>query len=187
MKKVITLIFLVLATYVSAQPVDGASGFKADMVEIMKNMKTYTLAIANQMPQDKYDFRPVDNDTVRTFAEQLKHLNISMRGITNNVLSGKTFDPSEVGKIQREYLARKMSKAEIMTEMTQEFDHLISKLSAMPDQQFDEQYQLPFPGSKPKSYRVMAMFARDHISHHRAQAVVYLRMNGIEPVFYFPF
>jgi uncharacterized damage-inducible protein DinB len=187
MKKIVTLIFIALARLATAQSTEVVSDFKGDIVSIMKNMKDYTLEIANQMPEEKYGFRPVDNDTVRTFAEQLKHLTNAMNAQTENLLGGKTFDPRVLAKQLADAERKTMSKNEIIREMGEAFDMLIAKLSTMSEGQFSQTYTLPFPGSEPKSYRVLAMFIRDHISHHRAQAIVYLRMNGITPKFYLPF
>jgi len=185
MKIILTMALMALTGLTSAQ--SDQHGFKNDMLEIMSNMKTYTVAIANQMPRDKYDFRPVNNDTVRTFAEQLKHVTVAMRLQTDNVLEGKIFDPRVTAQALAEYEHSTLSKAEIIRDLSEAFDKLNVKLSSMTESQFSEMYTLPFPGSEPKSYRVLMMFVRDHISHHRAQAIVYLRMNGITPIFYRPF
>jgi uncharacterized damage-inducible protein DinB len=187
MKKVITLILIGFARLSPAQPVASDTGFPQDIVQIMQHMKGYTLSIADQMPEPLYGFRPVANDTVRSFADQMKHITQVIRAQTENLLGGKTFDPRVLAKQLAEGERRPLSKGEIIREMSLAFDALIEKLSSMSDAQFDQAYTLPFPGSEPKSYRVMTMFIRDHISHHRAQAIVYLRMNGIKPVFYVPF
>ena len=161
--------------------------FGREISGIILHMKTYTLAIAGQMPEDKYDFKPIAVDTVRTFAEQLKHIAISIENQTNNILEGKTFNPVDVLQELNAFEKRKMTKQEIIDRLSVSFDKLSAKLASMTDEDFDKKYSLPFSRSGPQSYRVLSMFIRDHITHHRAQALVYLRMNNIAPAFYSPF
>lgn len=194
MKKLLLclLLFTGLAAYsqtsaVSVTQISNAkSVFGGEMAEIMQHMKAYTLAIANQMPEDKYDFRPSKDDTVRSFGEQLKHLIYNNNHQADNVLMAKTFDGPELIKGMEAYEEIKMTKAEIIDKLSKSFDKLIARFEGMTDADFDTQFTLPFVKT-PKSLRVMAMFVRDHITHHRAEIIVYLRMNGIEPAFYRPF
>lgn len=162
------------------------SVFGGEMSGIMQHMKAYTIALANQMPEDKYDFRPSKDDTVRSFGEQLKHLIYNNNHQADNLLMAKTFDGPELIKGMEAYEEIKMTKAEIIEKLSKSFDKLIARFDNMTDADFDTQFTLPFIKT-PKSLRVMAMFVRDHITHHRAEIIVYLRMNGIEPTFYRPF
>jgi uncharacterized damage-inducible protein DinB len=167
-------------------PKTGNSLFSGEMAEIMQHMKTYTLAIASQMPEDKFNFRPSANDTVRSFSEQLKHLIFNNNHQADFLLAGRPFDGPTLVKEMEAFEEIQMSKAQIINELSKSFDKLIVRLQGMTDSDFETQFTLPFATS-PKSLRVMAMFVRDHITHHRAQLVVYLRINGIEPAFYRPF
>lgn len=162
------------------------SVFGGEMSEIMQHMKAYTLAIANQMPEDKYDFRPSKDDTVRSFGEQVKHLIYNNNHQADYLLMAKSFDGPALIKDMEVYEEIKMTKAEIIDKLSKSFDKLIARFDNMTDADFDTQFTLPFVKT-PKSLRVMAMFVRDHITHHRAEIIVYLRMNGIEPAFYRPF
>jgi uncharacterized damage-inducible protein DinB len=117
----------------------------------------------------------------------MKHIIIAIKSQTEYVLEGRNFDPRELVKYFEEYEQLNMTKAEILSELNNAFDKLIRKLGSMSDADFGKKFKLPFSESKPQSFRVLAMFVRDHITHHRAQAIIYLRMNGIEPAFYQPF
>jgi len=163
------------------------SGYRSEIMGIMQNMKTYTLAIAGQMPESKYGFKPVNDDTVRSFGEQFKHLIISLKGQTEDILEGKSFNVRERIKEIEEFEEVKMDKTEILRLLTEAFDKLILKLGNMNEADFEKKIQIPFGKSEPISYRMVTMFIRDHITHHRAQAIVYLRMNRIEPAFYAPY
>jgi uncharacterized damage-inducible protein DinB len=194
MKKLLLslLLFTGLTSYsqtsaVSVTQITSAkSAFGSEMSEIMQHMKAYTLAIANQMPEDKYDFRPTKDDTVRSFGEQLKHLIFNNNHQADNILKAKTFDGPTLIRDMEVYEEIKMTKAEIVDKLSKSFDKLIARLEAMNDSDFETQFAPPFVKT-PKSLRVMTMFIRDHITHHRAEIIVYLRMNGIEPAFYRPF
>ena len=163
------------------------SEFGTEISNIMQHMKSYTMAVARQMPENLYDFKPSKEDTVRSFSEVMKHLVVSIEFQTTTVLERKDFDPLKTLKLFEEFENTSMTKAEIISKMETAFDKLIDKLSSMTDSDFNLKYKLPFSGSEPKSMRVLAMFIRDHITHHRGQATTYLRINNIEPSFYQPF
>lgn len=53
----------------TAQPTDS---LQAQLAQKWANSKTYTLKLADLMPEDKYDFRPSPEEM--TFREQLLHI-----------------------------------------------------------------------------------------------------------------
>ncbi len=105
------------------------SVFGTDLVEIMKDMKSYTIAVAKQMPEEKYDFRPVDMDTVRTFAEQMKHIVFTMNNQVNNILPGNNFDPNQILQAQYKYEKTRIPKDDIILALTNSFDRMILAIS----------------------------------------------------------
>ena len=162
------------------------SSFGKEMAAIMQHMKEYTIAIAKQMPEDHYEFRPSNDDTVRTFGEQLKHLIYVNNQQADYLLRARPFDVQELIRNLEAYEEIPMGKAEIIEKISGSYDKLIKRINEMTDVDFDTQYEIPFlKGSK--SLRVMVMFVRDHNTHHRAQLVSYLRMNNIKPAAYRPF
>lgn len=187
MKKIICIIFTCLSLLAVQAQNANSSDFGSEMVDIIRHMKTYTVAIANQMPEDKYDFKPTREDTVRSFAQQMKHIAVAVSFQSETLLNRKEFDPRETIRNFDRYENTAMTKTEIVNALSTSFDKLLAKLASMTEADFNQKYKLPFSGSDPKSLRVLTMFVRDHITHHRAQAIIYLRAVGIEPAFYQPF
>jgi len=186
MKKSLLLITLFSVITCFSQKDESKSVFGNEMSEIMQHMKAYTLAIASQMPDNKYDFRPSKNDSVRAFAEQLKHLVFVNNQQAEYLLKARQFDVQEFIRNMNAFEQTDMKKEEIIVALSQSYEKLIRRINEMTDKDFDTPYKLPFIPA-PKSLRVMVMFVRDHNSHHRAQLVSYLRMNDIKPAAYQPF
>jgi len=164
---------------------DDNSNYIDDYKEIMIQMKDYTLSIGELMPKEKYDFRPTEE--VRSFAEQLKHIGIILDNQGKNVTKFKQFDTKESIAENKAYEKKSLSKKEILTNLSASFDNIISSISSMDDETLNKKYSFPFAPKNMQSMRTITMFIRDHITHHRAQAIVYLRLNNIEPTFYKPF
>jgi|CXWL01.1.fsa_nt_gi uncharacterized damage-inducible protein DinB len=193
MKKLLLclLLFTGLAAYsqtsaVSVTQISNAkTAFGKDMVEIMQHQKSYTLEIAELMPEDKYNYKPTEG--VRTFSEHFKHISIIMNKQTNFFLKNIPIEVQSFVNDLQEYEKKSLSKKEIITQLTKEFDDAIKRFESITDAELNIRYELPFPGNPGASLRTWCMGLRDHITHQRGQAIIYLRMNGIKAPQYFPF
>jgi len=170
-------LFALEATLESPKPYYGsADEFRAEFVGLWKTMKAYTLEVAEAMPADKYDFRP--DDSVRTFAQQLKHLSYA------NMFFVKVFFMGEQVEFDQTIEQVGMSKEEVIAFMNESFDLVLEKAENINDEMLNEQVEIFLVPVDPKpmlSRRQMFVFMRDHVTHHRGQAIVYLRVNGIVP------
>ncbi len=173
--------FLILLTFT----LTAQSKFGMEMASILENMKTYTIAVAEAMPEDKYDYRPAPE--VRSFREQLNHIGRIMEFQTNFPLQGKEIDPQTWPEERKKIFGQKMasSKEEMKAFLENQFDQTIEAFKNLEEADLQKEFTFFFLPEKPKKkVPVIAMALRDHISHHRAQAIVYLRINGVEPPFY---
>jgi len=150
---------------ISAQAQDE---FLSAIQEKWQNNKTYVLKCANLMPEDKYDFRPTPE--VSTFREQLIHMMSNMNWITKDYLKSaglqhdlKTIDPS---------------KADLMVILEQAFDNAAAALSTVSASDLEGRVNF-FAGEK--NVLQMIELMDDHLSVHKGQLIVYLRLNGIAP------
>ena len=166
-------------------PDKPANKFSSEMATIMKSMKTYTLAVADTMPEKYYDYRPTPG--VRTFAEQMKHLTVTMKTQSGYFLHNRPITLREIINLLSEYEKKPLNKKQIMEDMSEAFDLTITTLENMNPDELDMTYDLHIPGIPAKPLSVWAMGMRDHISHTRAQAIMYLRAKGIVPPQYTPF
>ncbi len=147
----------------------------------MEAVKAYTLEIAEVMPEDKYSFKP--SDSVRSFGEQLAHIGMSSKFLIGMFINGEPMptDPevfANIGKMEKEMGT---SKAECIKTLTEAFDSLISTYESMNAESLNETFKVPFDPNSPTFTKEQGFrFIKEHIIHHRGQALVSLRMQGIK-------
>lgn len=133
-----------------------------------KNAKTYTLRMAELMPEDLYDFKPTAD--VMSFKEQLLHIAKNMQWLsTSYLLSGK-----EPMKNDSTFLTKKA----IISRLNNAFDIGTLAHQSLSPKQLDETVSF-FAG--PKTKRQILILLHDHQTHHVGQIIVYLRLKGIKP------
>ena len=152
----------------TAQKVECPSYFAAGLKERWKLSKHYSLAMLAKMPDQHFSFRPVPE--VWTFSQQLTHLadanvliSAPLRG-EKPVYGG---DPKQLDRAALEkYLASSYDLA------ATGFDRLKSDAEA--------EEVVDFFGDR-LTKRDLCYRLLDHATHHRSQALVYLRLKGIVP------
>ncbi len=160
------------------------SKFGEEMVAIFQNQKAYTIEVINQMPENKFNYRPAEE--VRSFAELFKHIAGSFR-LQQKVLKGEFTTPDQEFPAVQQLEKAEMSKQSIADLVSDEFDNFIDIIANMSEKDLKETFTFSFiPGAPVKSNREIFVFARDHLTHHRGQATTYLRLNGIKPAQYRP-
>ena len=150
-------------------------------ISMMNGVKAYTLELAEAMPADKYTFRP--HDSIRSFGEQLAHIGLSTKFLMGIFIKGEQMptDPAvfaEIGKMEKEIGASKEACIKVLTES---FDSLEATYKSMDAEKLNETFVVPFDPNQPTFTKKRGFeFINDHISHHRGQALVSLRMQGIK-------
>jgi uncharacterized damage-inducible protein DinB len=170
-----TRLFLIaLAAPLMAQP--GTSLLtREDFIQNWKTSKEFTLAVADQMPENLYGFKP--NPAEMNFASLMIHIADSNRFRFAQVSGDKTPAPPA---------PKQWNKASIIEHMRHSFDYCIEKMAAITDAQLKAQYQVDWY-ERPQttgSQILLGMYV--HTAHHRAQAEVYMRANNIKPPDYRP-
>ncbi|WP_207514490.1 DinB family protein [Longitalea luteola] len=129
---------------------------KEQLLATVENSKNYTLQVANAMPDKGYQFKPAGAGW--NFGELLHHIAYGIQWWQDNYITGKktNWDPP----------VATVNKQEIITYLTQAYDTLQKTIN-----------QQPLTEDAGKGVHATI----DHITHHRGQAVLYLRTNGIEP------
>ena len=147
----------------------------------LNGVKAYTLEIAEAMPADKYNFRP--HDSVRSFGEQMAHIGMSSKFLMGMFIKGEPMptDPevfANIGKMEKEMGS---SKEECIKALTEAFDSIITMHEGMDEESLKETFIIPFDPKQPKFSKEKGFqFISEHIAHHRGQALVSLRMQGIK-------
>jgi uncharacterized damage-inducible protein DinB len=133
-----------------------------------KNAKTYALKVAELMPEEQYNFKPVPDEM--TFGEQLLHIAQNMNWLSSTYLLGsKQNSKSDV---------KGLSKQSIINTLGAAYDSALAVHYQLSAKQLDD--IVPFFAG-PKSRRQILILMHDHQTHHLGQLIVYLRLKGIKP------
>lgn len=135
---------------------DQVLSAKDHLLSTIDNSRNYTLQVAEAMPEKGYQFKP--SGAGWNFGELLNHIAYGIQWWQDNYITGNksSWDPPPA----------KSKKQEVIASLTRAYDELRKTIKQQP---FTEQ----------AANGVHATI--DHITHHRGQAVLYLRTNGVEP------
>ena len=163
----IAISFLVLISIIQSD-LSAQTGFLDDYKLKWKNVTEYTMEFAQVMPEDNYGYTPTKIEM--TYREQLKHIAGNMIWLCSSYLDGEPFsiDPIKTGN----------SKKEIIAMMEKAFKYANETIAGMTEKDLDETVE--FFAGKMTRRRILFLLT-DHVTHHRGQLVVYLRLNNIEP------
>jgi uncharacterized damage-inducible protein DinB len=134
-----------------------------------KTSKEFTLAVADQMPAESYNFKP--NPEQMSFGEQMSHI----AGANAYFFSLMT-----TGKPRMDKPAN-MEKATVMKTLADSFDYCAKILPTLTPEQLHKIYDTP--DGKLSGFEIV-LFSLEHTTHHRGQTEVYLRVKGIKPADY---
>ncbi len=160
-------------------------GFSSSFSETLKSAKAYTLEVAEKMPAEDYSFKP--HDSVRSFGEQMAHIAMSTKFLNDIFIKGEEFkfDPVATGKTEKMTGASKEACIEMINS---NFDEVIATLEGMSEADLEETFVFAFAPNKPELTKEQGfLFIRDHITHHRGQAITSLRIKGHNAPDYRPF
>jgi len=143
---------------------------------IWKDIEHDFTALAEAMPEDKWNFKPTQGDfsKARTFGEQVKHIACGNEAWAKQIAGEKPLPARcDIGGPNPA-----KTKAEVLAYLRDSFaliDKAIAETNA-------ENLLQPNSGRYWGSNRLSALTATVwHISDHYGQLVVYLRLNGIVP------
>jgi uncharacterized damage-inducible protein DinB len=129
------------------------------LLQHWKTSKAYTIAIAQQMPEADYSFKP--NPDQMTFKEQLLHI----------AAMNEYFFSKITGVKPTARMPATLDKASVIKALNESFDYVIKTVGSLTHDQADQHIET-------------LLLAMDHTTHHRGQCVVYLRARGIKPAEY---
>jgi len=143
--------------------------FSKEFIEMWERASAYTIEVAQVMPEEYYNFRP--NEETFTFSQQLAHI------ITNIYWLNSTFILNEANPIKDANLEN-LSKEELIKYFEDANKYVIKSVEELSDKQIAT--PIIFAGKIMTKKRIFYLM-RDHLTHHRAQSIVYLHLNGIKP------
>lgn len=159
---------LIFSAWASAQSTDSLT---IQLTRKWENAKLYTLKIADLMPADHFNFRPVAD--VMSFKEQLVHTADNMKWLSAAFLSA-------AGDKQVKDTAP-LDKATVIQYIAQAYEQAFAAHKNLHPDQLNE--VVPFFAG-PMTKRQILLLLHDHPAHHIGQLIVYLRLKGIKPPAY---
>ncbi|VAW10322.1 hypothetical protein MNBD_BACTEROID03-1589 [hydrothermal vent metagenome] len=147
--------------------------FIKDYVERLENSRKYLILVAETMPEDKYDFKASPESM--TFAKNLMHIGYAIDWHSQSLLSGRE---SRDWKTDTTFKVANKSKEEMIATIDKTFDATIELIKQFNTTQFDD--ELDYFGLNRTKRQIFLLLA-DHVTHHRGQMLVYMRLNGLVP------
>lgn len=176
MKKLI--LFTLLGVFISNSPLFAQKdNFLKDYYERWEQSGKYMITVAEAMPESEYNFKPTPEEM--SFAQQLMHIAA--------VLDWHAFskvDGQETKLRYEDYKADGLSKQQIIDILKREFERSNTLLKSYNANRLDETAKY---GTLMRTRRQFLMLMSDHVTHHRAQILVYLRLKNIVPPKYWEF
>ena len=149
------------------------SVFVSDFIERLENSQKYVEQVAELMPAEKYQFRASEESL--SFAQNLMHIGFALNWHSKTLL-GEIKTPT--WQEDTVYKTKGKSKKEMIAIVNVTFKEAISVLKQIDSNELEN--RLDYFGLD-RSKRQICLLLADHITHHRAQMIVYLRLNGITP------
>ena len=159
---------IILAFISTIYPGVSQESFMEMYLEKWSNSKDLMLEYAELMPEEQYDFKPTEEEM--SFKRLVIHIMQNMLWISTDYLDASPFK-NDIRKADP-------SKEELIAILQNGFSHVEKTLKAVKPHRLREKVDF-FAGEK--NILQMLELLDDHMTHHRGQLSVYLRLNGIKP------
>ena|SRR5271155_647926 len=166
MSKFCLLCLLLPLAAPAADETKSASGFSADFTKHWLVAKDLAIAVAQAMPAESYDFKPVPEEM--SFGQQMFHI----AQANYSYCSGAAKAKSPFSKPE------KTDKDAAIKALGESFDYCAKVASNLSEDQLNERLTR---GKTTFTVRELLLGVQTHMAHHRGQAEVYLRVKGIKP------
>jgi len=171
MKKTILFISFILCT--TTILVAQQDQFLEDSIERLENSRKYLLLVAEMMPEEKYGYKATAESL--SFSEHLMHIGFALDWHSQSLLGNRE---ARVYQTDTVFKPAHKTKAEMMARIDQTFTEAIALLKDFDPKALDD--HLDYFGLD-RSKRQICMLLADHITHHRGQMLVAMRLNGLTP------
>jgi uncharacterized damage-inducible protein DinB len=172
-KHILILTSVLLTSLFSSSLFSQENEFIKEYLERLENSKKYLILLAETMPEDKYDFKATPESM--SFAENLMHIGWAMDWHSESLMGGRK---SRDWNTDTELKVDNKSKKEMIDTIDKTFDKTIEFISNFDIHKLKD--RLDYFGSDRTKRQVLLLLA-DHITHHRGQMLVYMRLNGLKP------
>ena len=173
MKKLIILTSLLLFSAFASPLFAQHNEFIKEYLERLKKSKEYLILVAETMPEDKYEFKATPESM--SFSENLMHIGWAMDWHSESLMGERE---ARDWNTDTELKVDKKSKKEMIATIDKTFNKTIEFISNFDLNRLEE--RLDYFGAD-RTKRQILLLLTDHITHHRGQMLVYMRLNGLKP------
>jgi len=156
-----------------------------DLANAFRTVRNNTLKTAEDIPEDRYDFKPAPD--CRSVRQTIAHIALAPR-FQHHIHGTKiadlaTFNFMEMFQGLMAEEAKPRTKAELIELLRTEGDKFAAFLEALPEPFLGEIVKMSpnAPGPATKSRFEMLLGPKEHEMHHRAQLMTMQRMCGVVP------
>jgi uncharacterized damage-inducible protein DinB len=157
----LAVLLAVLGTMAHGAPAPAAGEYARHLEPLRK----LSIAVAQAMPPDQYGFRP--HPESMDFGQLMSHI------ATTNYQFCAGLKDSEPPA-----LPSPTEKKAVIAFLNESFEYCSGVISALSEKQLSQEHNSP-DGRLPGRDVLLAMYI--HVAHHRGQAEIYLRDQGIKP------
>lgn len=173
MKRILILtLTLLLSTFITPA-LAQENEFIKDYLERLENSRKYLILVAEEMPEDNYEFKASPDSM--SFAENLMHIAWAMDWHSQTLLGERE---ARDWNTDIELKVENKTKKEMIAAIDKTFKETIELITAFDTTKFND--RLDYLGLDRTKRQIFLLLA-DHITHHRGQMLVYMRLNGLKP------
>lgn len=173
MKRILILTLTILFSSFISPTLAQQSDFIKDYLERLENSRKYLILVAEEFPEEKYEFKASPESM--SFAENLMHISWAMDWHSQTLLGGRK---ARDWNTDTELKVDIKSKDEMIATIDKTFNETIKLITEFDTTKFND--RLDYLGLN-RTKRQIFLLLTDHITHHRAQMLVYMRLNGLKP------
>ena len=173
MKHIFILTTVILFSSVTSPLFAQEDSFIKDFLERLENSRKYLILVAESMPEDNYDFRASPESM--SFAENLMHIGYALDWHSQSLLGDRE---SRDWNTDTTFKVGNRSKSEMIVTIDRTFGETVKLIEQFDTTQLDD--ELDYFGLNRTKRQIFLLLA-DHITHHRGQMLVYMRLNKLVP------
>ncbi|WP_162416930.1 DinB family protein [Cyclobacterium roseum] len=173
-----SVIYLIFLLFLGISPsMSQEDPFLRDFLIRWEQSRKYFIEVANAMPEENYFHTPYPEGM--TFAEQMMHVGVIIDWHAFSKFGGRN---TEIR--WDDFNAEGKSKEQLILLVNFEFERAADLIRDVNPEKLDETASY---ADFTRTKRQFLLLLADHVSHHRAQMIVLLRLQQIEPPNYIHF
>lgn len=173
MKQLLIFITIMLLSIAKPNLFAQENNFIKEYLERFENSRKYLITVAEMMPEEKYSFKATPESL--SFAENLMHIGYAVDWHSQSLLGNRESRNWETDTV---FKVANKTKVEMIATINKTFDASIKLIKQFNTSQFND--TLDYFGLKRTKRQIFLLLA-DHITHHRGQMLVSLRLNNLVP------